>query len=84
MGILKSAYIEFARRIEQFGEIGKADLVHAAVLRQEGTFAVSDIDGLCPSVSVPYIRKVLRQMRDKKTVAVEGYGRGAKWKVIKR
>ncbi len=83
LGILKTAYREFAERVEQFGEVGKADLVRAAVLRQDGSFAVSDIEALCPSVSVPYIRKVLRQMRDEKKVVVEGYGRGAKWKVIK-
>ncbi|MCZ7644805.1 MAG: Fic family protein [Planctomycetota bacterium] len=82
LGILKNAYGEFSSRVERFGAIGKADLVRTAVLRQEAAFTVSTIATACPSVSVPYIRKVLKQMRSKGEVAVQGYGRGAKWTLL--
>ncbi len=81
---LLRAYREFEERVGKIkpGKGSKSDQVRQAVLRQTGTFAISDIEKECPWITRDWIRLVLREMKSEKIIKLEGKGRGAKWRLF--
>jgi Fic family protein len=84
--ILKTAYLEFERRV---GEIatprgGKTELVIAAIDRHFGPFHVSDLQKECPSVSLDWIRALLKKLRADGRVECLGRGLNAQWQKTDR
>ena len=57
----------------------KSVQIRKAVLRQTAAFAISDIEKECPWISRDLIRLVLRELKSKKVIKLQGKGRGAKW-----
>ena len=82
LGILKRAYGEFERRVENSAVTGKSELVRQTVLRQVAPFSLAEIQSQCPAASPQLIKKVLAQMKGS-GVRLDGRGRGAKWEVIR-
>lgn len=82
-GMLLRASREFEERVASVadGPMNKSDLVRATVLRQIGPFTAGDVEGECPGVSRELVRVVMRQLRDEGAIALQGRGRGAKWKL---
>lgn len=81
-GVLLRAYREFEERV---GEVGggkgaKGEQVRAAIARRVVPFQISDLERDCPGVSREMIRVVLGQLREEGAVALEGRGRGARWR----
>ncbi len=86
---LRRAYNELAEKVERSTKIsslikGKTEVVQREILTQIGSFTLRDIEALCPSVSSQLIKKVLSELKKEKKVALEGKGRGAFWKVLKK
>jgi len=83
-GVLTAAYKEFEDRVGtlQAGRGSKTELVRGAVRRRIAPFAISDLERDCPGVSREMIRVVLNQLREEGLVAMEGKGRGAKWRKL--
>jgi Fic family protein len=79
--ILTQACKEFEERLGKVrsprGE--KTALVEAAIERQAGEFAISDIQAACPGAGVDLIRQILKRLRGSR-VACLGRGQAAKWK----
>ena len=83
-GTLLRAYGEFEERV---GEVtrargAKTEQVRAAVGRRVAPFRISELQRDCPGVSKEMVRRVLRQIRDEGVLAVEGHGRGARWRKV--
>jgi hypothetical protein len=80
--MILSAYKEFEQRAGSVkpSRGAKTDLVAAAIMRQNGEFAMSDIEKECAGISRPMIRVVLDGLRKQKKVEVLGTGRSAKWR----
>ncbi len=80
-GMLLAAYKEFEARVEEMREApgAKTALIEGAVRRRTRPFGISDIARDCPEVSRDMVRHVLRKMRGRGEVAIQGRGRGAKW-----
>jgi Fic family protein len=80
-GVLLRAYSEFEERVGEIRttKISKTEQIHMAVDRRVGPFAISDIERECPHISRDMIKLVLRDLRDKNVIVVQGKGRGAKW-----
>jgi len=80
-GVLLRAYGEFEERVGEIRttKISKTEQIHMAVDRRVGPFAISDIERECPHISRDMIKLVLRDLRDKNVIVVQGKGRGAKW-----
>ena len=82
LGMLRTAYKEFGRRIESAEpRPAKTGLVRQTVLEQVDQFALSDLAALLPSASSQLIRKVLTEMKKSRRVRLVGRGRGARWEV---
>jgi Fic family protein len=83
-GVLTAAYREFEDRVGTIRTArgSKTELVKAAVRRRIAPFAISDLERDCPEVSRDMIRVVLNQLREEGLVAMEGKGRGAKWRKL--
>ncbi len=82
LGMLRTAYKEFGRRIESAEpRPAKTGLVRQTVLEQVDQFALSDLAALLPSASSQLIRKVLTEMKKSRKVRLVGRGRGARWEV---
>lgn len=83
--IIKTAYDEFAQRVGRIaaprGE--KAELVSAAIHRQDGEFRLSDIERACPGVGRDWIRTILFKLKAQGKVGCAGKGRGARWRLLK-
>jgi len=79
--ILRSAYREFEERLgglpQPRGE--KTALVREAIRGFTGNFSVADIQQKCPIVGIDMIRKVLKELRDQRTIECLGRGRNARW-----
>ena len=82
--ILAQACKEFGQRMGQLkaprGE--KTALVEAAVEKQPGDFAVSDLQNACPGVGLDLIRRILARLQKQKKIRSLGTGRSAKWEKI--
>ena len=83
-GVLIRAYGEFEDRVGEVrgGKGAKGDQVRAAVARRILPFQISDLERDCPGVSREMIRVVLRQLREEGVLALEGKGRGARWRPL--
>ena len=84
LGTVLSAYKEFEERAGTIKPArgAKTEIVEAAINKQIGEFAISDIAKSCPNVSRVMIKKVLFQMQKNKTIKCLGKGQSAKWKRI--
>lgn len=85
---IRRAYNELDEKVERTPLIasqgGKTDIVKKIIFSQVGLFSLRDIEKLCPSVSIQLIKKVLTELKKDKMVKLEGKGRGASWKVVRR
>jgi len=80
--ILKTAYREFASRLEIAVSTrgAKTELIEAAIKSFPGEFTLADLKRACPGVSHDMTRKVLRNLRRTGDVECLGRGPGARWK----
>lgn len=79
-GVILRAYKEFEQRVGTLKTQGsKAQHIRLTIEDTIGSFAISDIERACPSVSRDTIRLVLRQLRDEGIIVPIGKGRSAKW-----
>jgi Fic family protein len=85
LGVLRSAYKEFAHRIEA-AEKGapKSDLVRHTLLTQVEPFTLAEMSAQLPAASPQLIKKVLAELKQAHRVRLEGRGRGARWETIRR
>jgi Fic family protein len=80
LGVLKQAYLEFARQVESASSRpAKGDLVRQTVSSQVGPFTLADLSTQMPAVSAQLIKKVLAEMKKAGQVRLVGRGRGAYW-----
>jgi len=79
--ILKTAYKEFEERVGQISAPrgAKTDLVLSAIERTSQPFRVSDIQRVCPGVSVDMIRRVMKDLRASGRAQCLGRGQQAQW-----
>ena len=85
LGTVLSAYKEFEERAGTIKPARgvKTEIVEAAINKQLGEFAISDIAKSCPNVSRVMIKKVLLQMQKNKTIKCLGKGQSAKWTCLR-
>lgn len=81
-GVLIRAYKEFEERV---GEVdrergSKSQHVRDAIARKVQSFSIADLERECPGVSRETIRLVLRQLKKEGAIALQGRGRGARWR----
>lgn len=83
--IIKTAYDEFAQRANRVsaprGE--KAELIRAAIQKQDGAFRLSDIEKACPGVGRDWMRTILFELKAQGKVGCAGKGPGARWRLLK-
>jgi Fic family protein len=86
LSTILAAYREFESRIGQLstGHGSKTDIVVTAIERMLGSFSISELATLCPSVSRDWIKAVLEQLKREGRLEVSGRGRGARWRKIER
>lgn len=81
LGTVLAAYKEFEDRVgvvkSRYG--GKRERVLRAVQARELPFPVRELEEQCPDVSIDYIRKILKELRDEGRAECLGRGAGAKW-----
>ena len=79
--ILKSAYREFEERVGQIAEPrgAKMEIVKTAIERNNTPFRIADLQRACPSVSIDWIRQVLKGLREAGQVECLGRGQNAQW-----
>jgi Fic family protein len=82
LSILHRAYNEFAEKIENAKDLGKAEIIRHTVLSRIGPFTLSELSAECPSVSTQMIKKVLSDLKKDGSVILSGKGRGARWEVV--
>lgn len=81
LGTILATYKEFEERAKAVKPARgvKTAIIAAAIEKQVGEFAISDIEGACPNISRVMIKKVLFQMQKGKKIKNLGRGRSAKW-----
>jgi len=80
LGMLRRSYADFSRQVESCaGQPAKSELVRRAILAQVGDFALAEIQGQLPGVSVQLIKKVLAELKAARRITLRGRGRGARW-----
>jgi len=81
LSIIRMAYREFEERLSRIqspkGE--KTDLVLHAIEGALGSFSVTELQNMCPNVSVDMIRCVLKNLRAKNQIECLGRGQKARW-----
>jgi len=84
MWIIKTAYDEFARRVNQVsspkGE--KSELVLEAVSKQIDEFRLLDIEKACPGVGRDWIRAILFDLKAQGKATCSGKGMAARWRYL--
>ena len=82
LGTVLRAYKEFEERAGSIKPAKgvKTEIITAAIEKEVGEFAISDIERLCPGISRPMIRVVLENLRSKGKIEVLGTGRSAHWR----
>lgn len=82
LGMLRSAYKEFQRKVESVeARPAKSDLVRQTVLVHLEPFTLADMAAQLPAASRQLIKKVLAEMKQVGRVRLVGRGRGARWEV---
>lgn len=86
LSTMRSAYREFEDRANRARPPrgGKTDLVEAALENADATFAIADIERLCPNVGRDLIRRVMNRWRDNGRLVVVARGRDARWRKVER
>ena len=79
--LLLTAYREFEARVGQkeSAKGAKGGMILDAIARLPPRFLISDVQALCPTVGVDYIRKVLRSEREAGRLQNDGRGPLAAW-----
>jgi len=84
LGVLVYAYREFEERVSELdtapGAKSRAVRLAIETFRPGQTFAVTDLERACPSVSRATIRRVLGELRAQGRVECLGTGRAARWR----
>ena len=82
--VLLAAYDEFERRADIIvsGRGSKTEMVKNAIDSYIGDFTVSDIQEICPMVSIDMIRHILKQMKEDKQIENISRGRYARWRKL--
>jgi hypothetical protein len=57
----------------------KADQVRAAIAEFSGPFRATELQALCPGVSIGYVRKLLTALKEEGVVRVQGRGPSTRW-----
>lgn len=60
---------------------GKGEIIEKIILNQTQDFTLREIQAQCPNVSSQMIKKILNDLKASKKIALEGRGRGARWKL---
>jgi ribosomal protein RSM22 (predicted rRNA methylase) len=83
---MRSAYREFEDRASRARPArgSKTDLVETALENADATFAIADIERLCPSVGRDLIRRVMNRWRDDGRLVIVERGRDARWRKVER
>ena len=81
LAIIRRGYTEFEQRVGQVKAPrgAKTALIQAAIEAQPGPFRVSDIQHVCPGVSLDMIRRILKNLRGTKVECL-GRGQNAQWR----
>lgn len=81
LGTILAAYREFESRVGavETGRGAKSAMVRNTVAKMVGSFSISELMRLCPSVSRDMVRTVLEKMREESLVECVGSGRSAVW-----
>jgi Fic family protein len=84
LGTIQAAYRELEQRAGDVRSArgSKTEMIRDAIGRQPIAFSCSDIQKLCPFVSMDLIRLTLKQLRKEKKAVCTGRGQLAKWKRI--
>jgi len=82
--VLLAAYDEFERRADILvsGRGSKTEMVKNAIDAYVGDFTVSDIQEVCPMVSIDMIRHILKQMKEDRQIENISRGRFARWRKL--
>jgi Fic family protein len=82
LGVVLAAYREFESRVGGLatGHGAKTDIVLSAIDRTMGSFSVSELQAMCPSVSRDWIKIVLGQLKKEGRLTLSGRGRSARWR----
>ena len=82
LGVMVAAYDEFESRVGKVsaGRGAKSGLVRQMVERTIGDFSISELLNICPGVSRPLVRQVLKQMRSEGLIVCTGLGVQARWR----
>jgi len=86
VGIVHLAHVELDRLTDGLGTRGrKQRAVRRSVDEFVGDrFSLEDLRQANPGVSDPTLRQVLRELKAEGSIALEGRGRGAKWRRVSR
>ena len=84
LGVLVYAYREFEERVGTLdtapGAKGRAVQLAIETLRRGQTFAIAELERVCPGVKRATIRRVLGELRAQGQVECMGTGRTARWR----
>ncbi|MCL4474953.1 MAG: Fic family protein [Nitrospirae bacterium] len=85
LSTILAAYKEFEARFTRIssGRGSKTDIVLNAIDSIIGDFAVSDLEKVCPDVSIDMIRHVLKKLKKEGKINSLGQGRFARWRKVK-
>jgi len=78
------AYNEFEERVGLIttSRGAKSVLVKDTINRLRGEFSVKDIQEKCPNIGIDWIRRILKEEREKGNLECLGRGPNAKWRRI--
>lgn len=83
LGVIRAAYKELEVHVESASaRMPKTDLIRRTVMAQAGEFTLSGLAAELPSSSAQLIKKVLADLKSEGKVALQGRGRGARWRVL--
>ena len=81
MGGITAAFKEFEERVSAVKDPSavKTEMIKSAIRRKIGSFAISDIEKECPSISRVFIKQVISRLKEEGHLSLQGKGRGSKW-----
>ena len=86
LGIVEDAYLELDRSTEGLGQKGgKQMVVRKFVAEHRGDwFTIAEVRSAIPGISDQTIKRALADLKAEGSIALEGRGRGAKWRRVSR